>query len=408
MLEQSKPARVATLILWLCLSVSTGWLPALADNDSDFAEPPRIRKLAAVSSVSWWSHDATGYHPSILIKLENYSGNDLTGQLIRIQGRFVDLTNGIVTIARREVRQGFVPHQQIYVLLKGPQPFELPIDDNRWPVIECKVMCRVGDVGDESTQTLIVTRLESITMNDDDAMQRMSRLTDFSRTATASGHAPRPAPANHKQGKPAKPEKPLVATAGKLPVGSASQAGKKPAAPGSASAAAYISAGRLPGLGDDFYDFEKAFGLPTQTNSADKGWTWASYKHTDPNMTVLAGSKAHTGKVDIIILELPGSDLQKEDELVAVTRALSGSLKSQKLSQPARSVRYLPAGRMQLLTSTASGYHTAYFTASPGASGSYSAYLVLSRVPGNIVDLLEEHAKNAVIIQPVAQLLGGG
>ena len=41
--------------------------------------------------VTWWSHDAVGYHPAIQLKVENTSGQDLSGTIIRFQARFTDL-----------------------------------------------------------------------------------------------------------------------------------------------------------------------------------------------------------------------------------------------------------------------------------------------------------------------------
>lgn len=394
---------VLALLFWPGL-LGIAFLPAaFASNESDFNESvPSADKVAAISYVTWWSHDAAGYHPSILLKLENYSGKDQTGQLIKFQSRFTDLTNGIVTVARREVRQAFVPHQQMYVLLKGPQPFDLPIEDYNWPMIECKVMCRVGGVDDGGTQTLIVTKLESITMNDDDAMQKMSRMSDFSRSVASRPAENRTSP---KTARAAKPEKPLVATAGKLPSAHAPVDGKRKSLP--KSAFVFISSRLMPGLGDDFYSFERTFGLPAETNSGDQGWTWASYKHSQPGMTILAGSRGRSGKVDVIILELPDAELEKESDIVSATRSLAGSLKNQKVSPPAHSVRYLNTGRMHLLTCSAQGYTSAYFTAGSRTPDGNLGFLVLSRIPGNVVDLISEHGKHAGLVQPVAQVLGG-
>jgi hypothetical protein len=380
-------------------------------DDSEFSESAQpVDKVAAISYVTWWSHDNTGYHPSILLKLENYSGKDLTGQLIRFQARFTDLTNGIVTVARREVRQAFVPHQQIYVLLKGPQPFDLPIEDYNWPIIECKVMCRVGSVDDAGTQSVVVAKLESITMNDDDAMQKMSRMADFSRTAARNAdnnnnNNKKKVEADAKPPKPTKPEKPLVAHAGKLEPAHNPE-GPKPKTQAS-SAFEFLTTRTMPGLGDDFYIFERTFGLPTETSTSESGWTWASYKHEQPSMTMLAGSRGRTGKVDMIILALPERELEKESSLVSAVKALSGPFKNQKIAPPTHSVRYLSSGRMQLLTCTAPGYHSAYFTAASRAQDGNQSYLVLSRVPGNVVDMILEHAKHANLVQPVAQVLGG-
>src|SRR5262249_35725340 len=98
---KGKLSLVIAALLCAALCGTAGAVSA-REGDSDFADPqPVSNKLSAISYVTWWSHDATttgGYRPSILLKLENYSGKDLTGQLIRFQARFTDLTNGIVTV----------------------------------------------------------------------------------------------------------------------------------------------------------------------------------------------------------------------------------------------------------------------------------------------------------------------
>lgn len=402
------PCKLSLVLLAsLLLGIFSLAAPAasLAQNESEFDEPSKqVDKIAAISYVTWWAHDASaGYHPTLLLKVENYSNKDLTGALIKFQARFIDLTNGITTIAKRDVRQSFVPHQQIYVLLKGPQAFDLPIDEYNWPMIECKVMCRVGEVGDEGTQTLIVTKLESITMNDDEAMQKMNRLADFSRaklTRKADQKTVRPA-AN--QVRPAKPEKPLVATAGKLSgVADSQKATQKPP---TKSLLSLLTSRDKPGLGEDFYNFEKAYGMPTATDTSDQGWTWASF--VQPKLTVIAGSKGSTGKVDVIVLKLSDEEPGKESNLPLVSSALAGIFKNQKVGQPSHSVRYLPSGRLHLLTCKSAGFESCFFAALPKPQDGNSAFLVLSRVPGNLVDFICEHSKRAAVLEQPAAILTG-
>ncbi len=403
MIQSLKVLSIMALSAGLGL-LGTATPPASAvDKSTDANESAQsVDKLAALSYVTWWSHDATGYHPAILLKMENYSGKDLTAQLMKFQARFVDLASGVTTLGRREVRQAFVPHQQIYVLLKGKQDFELSIDENEWPAIECKVMCRIGEVGDSGTQTLVVAKLERITMSDEDAMQKMGRMSDFRSYPQSSSSARQIGKSN--QPSHTKPEVPLSARAGKLP-GTTQPAVAKPTTD---SVLSFITAKGMPGLGDDFYLFEKAFGLPEQTNSSNQqGWSWASYKHTQPRMTVLAGSHGLSGKVDIIIIKLPEPEIKHDQDLLAVSKALAGALKNQKLTAPSHSVRYLPAGRVQLLTCCTPGYHCAYFTAAKTTPDGSSAFIVLSRATGDIVDLLLDHGKHATLVQPVADILSG-
>jgi hypothetical protein len=48
--------------------------------------------------------------------------------------------------------------------------------------LECKVLCRVGDVGDEQTQTLVITTIDGIAMSDDNARQQLDKLKEYSQT----------------------------------------------------------------------------------------------------------------------------------------------------------------------------------------------------------------------------------
>jgi hypothetical protein len=147
------------------------------------SEPHEIVKdLDALGYITWWSHDSNGYRPAILVKIQNTSNEDLTGELIRFQARFLDLRYGSVTVGRTEVHQDFGKGKVLYVLLKGRDATELSGDANEWPVLECKIMCRVGEVEDEGTQTLLITKVDAITMTDDDAFYKINRMNDTRRT----------------------------------------------------------------------------------------------------------------------------------------------------------------------------------------------------------------------------------
>lgn len=141
-----------------------------------------LKDLDALGYITWWSHDSNGYRPTILVKIQNTSNEDLTGELIRFQARFLDLRYGSVTVGRTEVHQDFGKGKVLYVLLKGRDATELSGDANEWPLLECKVMCRVGEVEDEGTQTLLITKVDAITMTDDDAFYKINRMNDARRT----------------------------------------------------------------------------------------------------------------------------------------------------------------------------------------------------------------------------------
>ncbi len=389
------------LALALCIGSWTAAIAAPDGDDEDYAPEPKqksVYKLAVRSFVSWWSHDATGYHPTVLIQVENVSGRDLTGIPMKFQARFQDLRNGFVTVARKEIRyeQLFVERAPKYLMLKGPRAFELPIDTDMWPTIEFKVMCRVGDVSDEGTQTLLVARLDSVTMTDEDSMSRLSKQARFDNPST-------PAAA-----RPATPSKPLVATAGSLnPTkttanGSGAshhgQPGKK------ASLTQFIGGGGLPGLGDDFYAFEKLFGRPVQTETRDKTWVWAIYRKSMPSLNVVVGSHGKTGKADIIVVTVPADQVQNESQLVSLARSMSGPFKGEQPSQPSHSVRYLPNGRLEVSTMAARSYRASVMTPEmPNIENCF--VMAISRLPGNIQRLLSTESQRREVLRFLAPML---
>lgn len=392
-------------MLALCLLLSMGLLGLPAVNaasdgdDDDYApEASKIQyKLAVRSFVSWWSHDATGYHPTVLIQVENVSGRDLSGIPMKFQVRFQDLRNGFVTVARKETRFDamFVDMAPKYLMLKGPRAFELPIDTELWPTIEFKVMCRVGDVSDAGTQTLLVSRLDSVTMTDEDSMSRLSKQARFDRPAASA--PPRPAV----------PSKPLSATAGSLNPpntnGTASpsrhgQPGKK------ASLSQFMSNGGLPGLGDDFYVFEKTFGRPVQTETKDKNWIWAIYRKSMPALNVVVGSHGRSGKADIIVITIPQEQVQGESQLVSLARSMSGPFKGEQPSQPNHSVRYLANGRLEVSTMAARSYRASVMTPEmPNLENCF--VLAITRLPGNLQRLLSTESQRREVLRFLAPML---
>ncbi len=371
-------------------------------EDEDYApdSPPKtMYKLAVRSFVSWWSHDATGYHPTVLIQVENASGRDLSGIPMKFQARFQDLRNGFVTVARKETRfeQLFVDMAPKYLMLKGPRAFELPIDTDMWPTIEFKVMCRVGDVSDEGTQTLLVARLDSVTMTDEDSMSRLSKQARFDSPKHSSTGA-----------RPTVPSKPLAATAGSLnpPNGSGnSSSPSRHGQPGKKSSLAqFIGNGGLPGLGDDFYVFEKTFGRPVQTETKDKQWVWAIYRKSIPSLNVVVGSHGHTGKADIIVVTVPAEQTQGESQLVSLARSMSGPFKAEQPSQPNHSVRYLPNGRLEVSTLAAKSYRASVMTPEiPNVENCF--VMAISRLPGNIQRLLSTESQRRDVLRFLAPML---
>jgi hypothetical protein len=164
----------------------------------------------------------------------------------------------------------------------------------------------------------------------------------------------------------------------------------------------------MPGIGDDFYDFEKLFGLPAGTDVKSAGWTWAMYKKEQPALTIFTGSKGQTGKVDVVVLSIPAADALNESAVEQIAGALAGKLKKQKLSAPTRSVRYLPSGRTQFVTRTAPGYRLSYLTPRGTDPEANTYVLILSRLPGAIDAFIAEQSKRSELLRPLSTLFGAG
>lgn len=352
----------------------------------------QAKELAVVAYVSWWSLDPTGYHPCIYLELENTSGKDLSGQLIRFQSMFVDRRYGDVVRAREEFRQSLGPRHRLKVALLADKAFQLPIDVNAWPRMDCKVMYRLGNAGDEGTRTLLITSLKNQTMTLEEAEQEISKIQPFSQTQLPSyyrGNQPA-------HGQPT--AKPLAASA--LTLKSRLKQRSKPE-----TIASVLSHTTMPGLGSDFYNFEKVFGLPASTDTKDPGWTWAIFHKTNPALSLYVGSKGQTGKVDAILLELPCLEVQSEAHLFSLAKCLAGNLRNERLGPPIRSVRYLQSGRSEFVSSSAQRLQIAFWTPRGNTIETNTYILLLSRLPQPIGEWFGQHTKLTSILHPLSKLL---
>ncbi len=252
-------------------------------------------------------------------------------------------------MAREELRTEFERDREIYLLLEGPRAFELPIDKNSWPAIECKVMCRIGATDDDAaTQDVLITKLSQEAMTDEEAK---IKLSDYSYPHMVSRRHTLPVVA-------AQPAAPLVATA--LPLNGSGVGGPVPSRPkrehNHEGVAHFASSNHLSGLGDDYYEFEQAFGKPIEFRYAhDTKWTWAHYEYGHL-LSIFAGSRGHTSKVDFVVALLPADSVQQDSELSTLARSLAGKMRSQPLSSLNKTVKYTNSGRIQLTTATAPGY----------------------------------------------------
>ena len=153
--------------------------PTEVEPEVEIEEVHNVDRLHVLSAVTWWSLDNRGYHSAVLVKIQNASGHDLTGKQLQFQARFIDTRTAATTIGRSESRQSFPKNKLIYILLKGKDAYDLSNNIDEWPSFECKLMCRVGTVGSEGTQTLWISIVELVAMTDEDAFYKINRMADL-------------------------------------------------------------------------------------------------------------------------------------------------------------------------------------------------------------------------------------
>ncbi|MBU6450190.1 MAG: hypothetical protein KGS72_00310 [Cyanobacteria bacterium REEB67] len=383
-----------------------------AQSGGTHKAPPQ---LECPGVVTYWMHDATGYHPCIIVALEAPDIKlDLTNQPINVQAQFRMLSTGILLKANKIV--GFsVPNSKetIYATLYGKRPFELGINPDDWPVIECKVLAKVGDVSNDDAQTIGIYRVRNEAWSDEDALGQLNwKLGQSKRkkrdqksglassSTNVSGNSGYSAPSVAPPRKVAE-EKPLVAVAAALgaPL-------PKPATVLSQNYEQFLLKASLPGLGDDFYQFEKAFGQPlnTDVDNRDKDWVWVAYRK-NPKVTIFAGSKGKTNKVDVVIASIDTDSNLSDSQFGNIARALSSKFKAEKMGAPEHSVSYTPAGRIELANMPAQSYRATYFT-TVNADDNKLAIVAVSRQPRALSELLREEGQRTEILRFLLKGLG--
>ncbi len=387
-------------------TVATDGQKAFSYGSDDVYGEQRGARLSPQSVLTWWSHDATGYHPAVGLLIENSTNRDLSGILIRFQGRFLDLRNGYTQVARDEWDGEFHRNQQKFIKLRGPTPYELPIDKDQWPRIECKVMCRVGTVNDEATQDLVVTRIDRITMTDEEAMEKL-RQDQGRRIIKPQSSAPSE-PRRPKETKEPRrePVKPLVATAGSLNGDKPTASKPQPAPNRGVGLNRLLAQTTFAGLGDDFFAFEQAFKRPRETDAKDAAYTWAKFVPDADGVEIIVGSKGRTGKADIILAVIPQFLVSQESQVVTLAQLLYKKHKTDRLKGPQYSVRYLPSGRVQVGALSGTGCRGAIFFPR-GQVGNENNYLIqLSRLPEDLDNLLSAQTRRVPMLSVYSPFAG--
>ncbi len=392
----------------LPIQLSTCAPVAAQDSDSN-----RPKKLAVVNAVAFWAHDATGYHPSLCVRIENVSGSDLTGKSIKMQCRFVDLRLGHVMIARKDQRYELAPNQGVNLIFHGPEPYELPIDQYQWPMVECKLMSRVGDVDDSGTEDLLILpKLDSVTMTDDEAVTALSRgffqsskRSNKSRTAHRDSSKP-----DYSRPVSKKPESPMAATALSLAGGKTSQ--PTPTTADSRSALTrFASQAKVPGLGSEFLEFEQMYGHPAGASLKDKGWSWIRYNKQDPPIDVYVGAKGTATRADLLVVKIPAEVVQSESQLVAVAKAMAGKMRGAALEHQHKAVKYQQLSEQRirriLVTNMDSPGYRLCIVAPRETSGDDNNYiLILSRFTGDTQAMMPELIRRAPMMKFLYSALG--
>lgn len=380
----------APALLALFVFLLSTVLPQAAMAESAIDDDHKAKNLSVLNYVTGWTLDSAGYHASVFMLIENTSGRDLSGVTIKMQGKFTDIRTLEPSTARLEVRRALKPHQQFSIALVSPKEQELPRDTQYWPVMECKAMARIGDVGDEGTEYLLVTKIDSATATQDDAFQKLNETTSYNRSNTSA------AARSHGKtgGEYASQTRPLIAKADRLkPLPAV------PAASGAGSKNDIFSVKPLPGLGEDFYSFEKCFGLPVTTDARKKDYTWAKYRHSGSGIDLVVGSKERTGKADIITFVLPRTAVKNDQSLIDQCKLFAGTLHNSKFSSAAKSVRYLPAGRMEMIASAAAGARILCM-ALPESHERPASYLVMiSRLSSDPDEFLRNHQAGSEVLK---------
>jgi len=301
--------------------------------------------FSVLACVTWWSHDAVGYHPAMSLFLENTSGQQILGGEIPFQGRFTDVRTGEVTVAREYRRAPIRDHERICIFLRGPRYYELPIESDSWPTVECKAMCRLNNT---KVEDLFMVHLAKVTMTDEDAQAQLVAQAGRS-PLLIHGKGVRLEEIDDSKHDADKIKQPLRASPGTIAGAASKDVDSKKSAQNNKKSTNTSYPKSLPGIGSDFYAFDKLFGqaVEVQARTGGEDLTWTRYKSNDLIKEVFVGSH-NANKADVIIVVMERT--LKEKELIPLAKLLANCSKSDSIAPFTHSVKYLPAGRSEIMT----------------------------------------------------------
>ncbi len=368
-------------------------------NELQRIDQQKQSTFSVLGCVTWWSHDAVGYHPAMSLFLENTSGHQIIGGEIPFQGRFTDLRTGDVTVAREYRRAPIREHERLCIFLRGPKYYELPIDSANWPTIECKAMCRLNNT---TVEDLFIVHLAQVTMTDEDAQAQLVAVAGRSPLLVNGKTAIELEEIDNPKHNAAKTKRPLRAMPGAITVtyskdnGAQKNSADLKTINDGKKAANLSSPKTLPGIGSDFYAFDKLFGdaKEVQASTTGEDLTWTRYKSNNLVQEVFVGSR-NANKADIIIV-MAGRIL-KEKEIISLAKLLTNCNKGNAIAPFTHSVKYLPAGRSELMISAFQDSRILSFQIQRDSSA--HTVIVASRLAGDTESALSNYCKRVSFLR---------
>jgi hypothetical protein len=105
---------------------------------------------------------------------------------------------------------------------------------------------------------------------------------------------------------------------------------------------------------------------------------------------------------------VPPNQIKGEVQVTELAKAISGKFRSEQTTVPNHSVRYLPSGRLEFGTLSAKNYRAVYFVPGESPGGSNTFIVVVTRLPGNVLNILRQEAPRAKLLKFLAPVTGVG